>query len=161
MFNTYILLGSNLGDSKKYISDAISEIDKNIGSIQSKSLLYKTAAWGKKDQPDFINQVIHVKTKLEPEELLNAVLSIEKRLGRERLEKWGSRIIDIDILLIDDIIINTAHLIVPHPFMHLRRFTLLPLNEIASEIIHPQHLKSINELLIELDDNLSVNKLEF
>lgn len=160
MFNTYILLGSNLGDSKKYIADAILEIEKNIGTIQSKSSLYQTAAWGNNDQPDFINQVLHVKTKLQPEELLNAVLSIEKVLGRERLEKWGSRTIDIDILLIDDLVLNTANLFVPHPFMHLRKFTLLPLNEIASEIIHPQLLKSISELLIELDDDLSVNKLE-
>lgn len=161
MFHTYILLGSNLGDSKKYISDALVEIEKEIGIIQAKSSLYQTAAWGKNDQPDFINQVVHVITKLSPEALLQSILSIEIKLGRERIEKWGSRTIDIDILFIDNQVIKTENLVVPHPFLHLRKFTLLPLIEIIPEFIHPIFDKSVSQLLDELDDDLSVRKVEF
>lgn len=161
MFHTYILLGSNLGDSKKYISDALIEIEKEIGFIQAKSSLYQTAAWGKIDQPDFINQVVHVVTNLSPEATLQTILNIEIKLGRQRIEKWGSRTIDIDILFIDNQLINTADLIVPHPFLHLRKFTLLPLKEIIPDFIHPTFNKSITQLLDELDDNLPVKKVEF
>lgn len=161
MFDTYLLLGSNLGDSKKYISDAILEVEKEIGFVQARSSLYQTAAWGNLNQPDFINQVIHVKTSLTADDLLKSILNIELNLGRERFEKWGSRTIDIDILLFDNQVINEINLIIPHPFMHIRRFTLLPLNEIATDLIHPILLKSINQLLLELEDNLLVEKIEF
>lgn len=161
MFSTYILLGSNLGDSKKYISNAIVAIAKKIGLVQAKSALYQTAAWGKLDQPEFINQVIEVKTKLSPQLLLKYILEIEKMLGRERLEKWGARTIDIDILFYDDQIIKELDLIIPHPFLQVRRFTLMPLSEIAPELIHPILLKNISQLLNELDDNLSVKKIDF
>ena len=161
MFSTYILLGSNLGDSKKYISNAIVAIAKKIGLVQAKSALYQTAAWGKLDQPEFINQVIEVKTKLSPQLLLKYILEIEKMLGRERLEKWGSRTIDIDILFYDDQIIKELDLIIPHPFLQVRRFTLMPLSEIAPELIHPILLKNISQLLNELDDDLSVKKIDF
>ena len=161
MFDTYILLGSNLGNSKKYISDAIIEIVKEIGYVKAKSSLYQTAAWGKIDQPNFLNQVIHVETKLNPKALLNSILSIEKKLGRERIEKWGSRIIDIDILFYDNQVIDKPDLVIPHPYLHLRRFTLMPLNEIAPNLIHPELSKSVSQLLHDLDDNLSVEKVEF
>jgi 2-amino-4-hydroxy-6-hydroxymethyldihydropteridine diphosphokinase len=160
MYKVFILLGSNLGDSKKYLQDAIINLEKKVGIIQAKSSLYQTASWGKLDQPDFINQVIELETKLSPTTLLSTILEIETSLGRERLEKWGSRIIDIDILLIDDHIINDVNLIVPHPFMHVRRFSLMPLSEIASELIHPVHKKTISNLLLELSDNLFVKKIE-
>lgn len=161
MFDTYILLGSNLGNSKKYISDAILEIENNIGFIKSKSSLYQTAAWGKIDQPNFLNQVVQVITKLNPEELLNSILSIEKKLGRERQEKWGSRIIDIDILFYNNQVINKPDLVIPHPYLHVRKFTLMPLNEVAPDLIHPELSKSVSQLLHDLDDNLSVEKVEF
>ena len=161
MFNTYILLGSNLGDSKKYISNAIVEIEREIGVVQAKSVLYQTEAWGKRDQPEFINQVIEVKTKLSPALLLKYILEIEKKLGRERLQKWGARTIDIDILFFDNQIINELDLIIPHPFLHVRRFTLMPLSEIAPKLIHPILLRSVSQLLEELDDDLSVNKIDF
>jgi 2-amino-4-hydroxy-6-hydroxymethyldihydropteridine diphosphokinase len=161
MFNTYILLGSNLGDSKKYISNAIVEIEREIGVVQAKSALYQTEAWGKLDQPEFINQVIEVKTKLSPALLLKYILEIEKKLGRERLQKWGARTIDIDILFFDNQIINELDLIIPHPFLHVRRFTLMPLSEIAPKLIHPILLRSVSQLLEELDDDLSVNKIDF
>ena len=159
MYTTYILLGSNLGNSIKYLSDAILEIEYKLGTISSKSSLYQTASWGKHDQPDFINQVIELKTSLSPAELLKAVLQIENDLGRQRLEKWGSRTIDIDILLYEDQIVNTANLVIPHPYLSVRRFSLMPLSEIAPNLLHPILKKSITELLNELTDNLFVKKL--
>jgi len=160
MVNTFILLGSNLGESKNHISDAISEIASDVGLVTAQSSLYQTAAWGKTDQPDFLNQVIEVKTELEPIRLLESVLLIEKKLGRERYEKWGSRIIDIDILFYDNQIVSLANLTIPHPFLHVRRFTLLPLNEINSDFMHPVFKKTISQLLFDLDDNLFVEKVE-
>jgi 2-amino-4-hydroxy-6-hydroxymethyldihydropteridine diphosphokinase len=159
MHFTYILLGSNLGDSKKYLADAISKIETKLGTVQKKSSLYQTASWGKHDQPDFINQVIELKTMLSPADLLKGVLEIEIDLGRERTEKWGSRTIDIDILLFEDQIIDEPDLNIPHPFLPFRRFSLMPLSEIAPDLIHPQLGKRIQDLLIELSDDLFVKKL--
>jgi len=159
MYNTYLLLGSNLGDSRKYLSDAIFEIESKIGTINSRSSLYQTASWGKHDQPDFINQVIELSTSLNPTDLLKGVLEIENVFGRQRLEKWGSRIIDIDILLFEDLIVKSPDLIIPHPYLSVRRFSLMPLSEIAPDLIHPILKKSITELLLELTDDLFVKKL--
>mgnify|MGYP001463998380 CR=1 FL=1 len=159
MYITYLLLGGNLGDRRKYIALAIAEIEAKIGNITKRSSLYETASWGKHDQPDFFNQVIEVKTSLKPQELLSGILSIEAQLGRKRIEKWGSRIIDIDILLYQDQVINEPELIVPHPYLAFRRFCLMPLCEIAPEFIHPLLKKNIQELLIELSDDLFVKRL--
>jgi 2-amino-4-hydroxy-6-hydroxymethyldihydropteridine diphosphokinase len=142
-----------------YISDAILEIECKLGTISSKSSLYQTASWGNLDQPDFINQVIELKTSLSPADLLKAILKIENVLGRQRLKKWGSRTIDIDILLYEDQIVNTADLIIPHPYLSVRRFSLMPLSEIAPNLVHPISRKNITELLNELTDNLFVKKL--
>lgn len=159
MYTTYILLGSNLGDSKRYISDSIVEIESRLGTITAKSSLYQTASWGKLDQPDFINQVIELETSLHPGDLLKGVLEIENVFGRQRLEKWGSRTIDIDILLYDDQLVNSPDLIIPHPYLSVRRFCLMPLAEIAPDLIHPISRKSITELLLEMADDLFVKKL--
>jgi len=159
MYTTYILLGSNLGDSRRYISDAIVEIESMLGIITAKSSLYQTASWGKHDQPDFINQVIELQTSLNPADLLKGVLEIENIFGRQRLEKWGSRTIDIDILLYDDQLVNFPDLIIPHPYLSVRRFSLMPLSEIAPDLVHPISKKSIAELLVELNDDLFVKKL--
>lgn len=159
MHSTYLLLGSNLGDSRNYIAIALSEIEAKLGVIVKKSSLYQTASWGKHDQPDFLNQVIELKTKLNPQDLLSGILSVEAFIGRKRLEKWGSRIIDIDILLYEDMIIEKTDLSIPHPYLAFRRFCLMPLCEIAPEFIHPCLGKNIQELLLELSDDLFVNKL--
>ncbi len=159
MHITYLLLGSNLGNRMKYIASAISEIEIKLGNISRRSSLYQTASWGKHDQPDFINQVIELKTSLEPKDLLSGILGIESDFGRKRIEKWGSRTIDIDILLYDDQIVNEPELIIPHPYLAFRRFCLMPLCEIAPEFIHPVLKKNIQELLFELSDDLLVKRL--
>jgi 2-amino-4-hydroxy-6-hydroxymethyldihydropteridine diphosphokinase len=159
MYITYLLLGSNLGNRKKYIASAISEIEAKLGSVSQRSSLYQTASWGKHNQPDFLNQVIELKTSLKPKELLSGILSIETGLGRKRIEKWGSRTIDIDILLYEDQIVNEPELNIPHPYLALRRFCLMPLCEIAPELPHPLLKKSIQELLLELSDDLFVKRL--
>ena len=143
----------------KYIASAISEIEIKLGNISRRSSLYQTASWGKHDQPDFINQVIELKTSLEPKDLLSGILGIEADFGRKRIEKWGSRTIDIDILLYDDQIVNEPELIIPHPYLAFRRFCLMPLCEIAPEYIHPVLKKNIQELLFELSDDLFVKRL--
>ena len=159
MFIAYLLLGSNLGDSEKYLRDAMQLIGLRLGKIIKISSLYCTASWGKHDQPDFINQVLALETELSARDLLTGILAIESELGRERNEKWGSRTIDIDILLYGSEIIDQTDLKIPHPFLHQRRFCLEPLCEIAPELIHPFLDREMNLLLTDLSDNLSVKKL--
>ena len=159
MFITYLLLGSNLGDSRKYLHDASALIEEKVGAVILKSSLYQTASWGKQDQPDFINQVICVRTGLFPTELLKGILKIELELGRERVSKWGSRTIDIDILFYEDQILHEPDLTIPHPYLHQRRFGLVPLCEIAPQLIHPVFNTSVGQLLDELSDSLCVKKL--
>lgn len=159
MYITYLLLGSNLGDSAQYLADASSLISQRLGTVRSMSSLYRTASWGKHDQPDFLNQVIALDTQLSPEELLKGVLKIELELGRERNERWGSRTIDIDILLFGDLIVDRPNLQIPHPLLHERKFSLEPLAELAPDLVHPLIKRSIIDLLNDLSDDLFVKKL--
>jgi 2-amino-4-hydroxy-6-hydroxymethyldihydropteridine diphosphokinase len=159
MEEAYLLLGSNLGDSRKYISDAIKSISEQVGELSGASSLYQTASWGNTDQPDFLNQVIKVKTKLLPQQLLKNILVIEENFGRKRIEKWGSRTIDIDLLFYGNQIIRDENLVVPHPYLHLRRFTLMPLVELDPELFHPVLKQTVTQLYNQLDDELPVIKL--
>lgn len=154
-----LLLGSNIGDRLGYLDFAKEMIVKNIGGIINISGIYETEAWGIENQEAFLNQVIIVDTKQQPKEILKTTQYIEKRAGRIRKVKWGERTLDIDILFIDDQIINVENLIVPHPYLHERLFTLAPLNEIASDFVHPVLHKSISELYELCDKRLKVNKL--
>lgn len=131
-------------------------IGDKIGTILYSSKVYETAAWGIEDQPDFLNQVITLNTHIDPQSLLEKLLSIETALGRQRKVKWGERIIDLDILFYGDEVIDDEHLTVPHPGIPSRRFTLLPLQEIAPKLIHPTLNKTIEELLAECPDKLEV-----
>jgi len=151
----YLLLGSNLGDRFQNLAEA----RDRIGSIQASSSIYVTRAWGNTHQPDFYNQVIEIDTQLTPEELLKTILKIEASMGRVRDEKWGARIIDIDILFYRNKIIDTEGLIVPHPEIKNRRFTLIPLREITN-MIHPVLRKTIDELLKDCQDPLEVTRLQ-
>lgn len=160
MHEIYLLLGSNLGDRSKYLREGCNLITSEIGEIVKRSPVYKTASWGNTGLPEFLNQAVCVISDLPPRELLSRVLLIEKILGRNRLEKWGSRTLDIDILFYDDEIINEPDLVVPHPLLHERRFALTPLQEIAPGLRHPVSGKKIKDLLSELSDNLYVDKAD-
>ena len=118
MVDLYLGLGSNLGDKMKVLSKAIELIESNIGNVAKASGIYKTEPWGKTDQPEFLNSCIQVKTGLTPEEVLQNIETIEKKLNRKKVEKWGPRIIDIDILFYGDMIVKTEKLKIPLIYMN-------------------------------------------
>ena len=159
MNTAYLLAGSNMGNRTAYLQQATKVIEEQCGSIIARSHIYETAAWGVLDQPSFYNQAFAVQTLLPPEQLMQTLLNIEAEIGRQRVQKMGPRIIDLDVLLIDNLIINTPLLIVPHPHLTERRFALTPLAEIAPEIVHPLVNKTITELLTECSDMLPVLQL--
>jgi len=159
MIDVFLLLGSNLGDRKAFLQQAINMIGADLGPVAQKSSIYETEAWGKTDEPNYLNQIVLVNTELPAMRVLEKVLRIETGMGRMRDEKWGSRIIDIDILFYGQDIINEPGLIVPHPELHKRMFTLVPLSEIAPNFQHPVLKKTIFNLKSELKDNLIVKKL--
>lgn len=156
MNHVYLLIGGNIGDRIFHLQKAREEIVTHIGQISSVSSIYQTAPWGNNDQPDFLNQVLLVNTNLDPFQLLNQTLSIEKQMGRVRDGLNKPRIIDIDILYYNEEKIETAELIIPHPRIHVRRFVLIPMNEINPSYIDPFHQKTIADLLSECKDELEV-----
>ncbi|WP_017258324.1 2-amino-4-hydroxy-6-hydroxymethyldihydropteridine diphosphokinase [Pedobacter arcticus] len=159
--NTIFLgLGSNLGDRLKNLKKAIEEIELLVGNIALKSAVYETKAWGKNEQPDFLNMVIEVKSRFSAEDVLNKTQKIETDLGRIRKERWGSRTMDIDMLFYNNEIIVTNRLNIPHILIEKRKFVLLPLAEIAATFSHPVLKKTIDQLLFESTDNLDVIKLD-
>ncbi|OCX54490.1 2-amino-4-hydroxy-6-hydroxymethyldihydropteridine diphosphokinase [Mucilaginibacter sp. PPCGB 2223] len=158
MVDVFLLLGSNLGNRQLFLNEACTGIVLQVGRIVKRSSVYETQSWGKTDEPDYLNQVLQVSTALKPREVLERILAIEKSLGRERLEKWGSRTIDIDILFYDNEVINQPDLVIPHPHLHQRKFVLEPLAEIAPQYIHPVLNKNILQLN-NFKDSLIVKKL--
>ncbi len=143
----YIGIGSNLGNRRENCLHAIELLQKKGIIVTKRSSLYETEPWGVKDQPRFINMAVEIDTSLEPKELLKILKNIEKELGREKSSKWGPRIIDLDILLFDDIILNKDNLKIPHPLMHKRDFVLRPLCEIAPDVYHPLLKMRMYELM--------------
>ena len=155
-----IAIGSNLGTPKKNCIEAIDIISSSPGiKTISKSSFYQTAPVGNTEQNWFINSVIKISTQLNPDILLAVLLEIESKMGRIRKEKWGPRIIDLDLLFYDNLIIKQKDLTLPHPEIQKRNFVLQPLNEIEGNFIHPSLNKSINTLLKESKDNSVVKKL--
>ena len=143
----YIGLGTNIGDLYQNLENVIINIS-NIKALRilKKSSFHKTQPWGKTDQSDFLNAVIMIETDIEPINLLMIFKNIETEMGKNIKEKWGPRIIDIDILFCDDITMNNENLTIPHPYLHEREFVLLPMIEIASDFIHPVFNLSIKDV---------------
>jgi 2-amino-4-hydroxy-6-hydroxymethyldihydropteridine diphosphokinase len=160
MKQAYLLTGGNIGDRKAYLATAKEMIEKDCGRILQASSIYQTAAWGMEDQMSFLNQVLQLETSFDPHQLLQAILSIEEKIGRKREIKYGPRTIDIDILLFDNEVIQTDGLIIPHPQMQFRRFVLQPLAEIGANIKHPVLNKTIGDLLADCPDKLTVQKFQ-
>ena len=159
MNTAYLLTGGNLGNRLNNLNTAKIYLEEICGQIISVSSIYETKAWGIKDQPDFYNQAIILETNSTPAELLKKIHVIEKKMGRKRKVKFGPRIIDIDILLYNNNIIKTKSLNVPHPFLPERRFALMPLAEIAGNVIHPVLQKTIQTILQECTDDSGVYKI--
>ena len=156
----YIAIGSNIGNPRDNCIEAIREISKKDSiKIISKSSFYQTSPIGPIHQEWFINSAIKINTSLTPIKLLTNLLNIESSMGRVRKEKWGPRLIDLDLLFYDNQILNQEKIIIPHPEISKRNFVLIPLCEIAENLNHPTLKKNIKTLLQESTDNAKVNKL--
>ena len=153
-------LGSNVGNRANHIDLAEIMISKRIGDIIDKSKVYETEAWGKTDQDPFYNRAISVLTSRTAEALLEEIHIIESKMGRIRSEKWGPRVIDIDIIFYGQEIINNDHLIIPHSELSNRNFVLTPLMDICPDYIHPIMDKSVTELQAACADQLEVNPIK-
>jgi 2-amino-4-hydroxy-6-hydroxymethyldihydropteridine diphosphokinase len=152
----YLLLGTNLGNKKQNLHEAAVRLSGLAGQILNSSSIYETLPWGVTNQPSYWNQVLLLQSTLLPQELLQVINNIEKELGRERRIRWEARIIDIDILYYNDWKIETDKLSIPHPRIASRKFTLVPLAEIAPQFLHPV-LGATNQALLEAcTDTLSV-----
>ncbi len=155
----YLSLGSNVGDREAHLREAISRLETR-GQVVAVSSFYETEPVEVRDQAWFVNCAVAMETMETPEQLMAAVLKIEREMGRERTRKKGPRMIDIDILLYGDRVLNSAAVTIPHPEMHRRRFVLEPLTEIAPEARHPVLKKTARELLGELPAGQAVKKIE-
>ncbi len=157
MIRLYILLGGNLGDKSRIFSEARDKLNKRLGKITAQSSVYETEPWGFESSDLFWNQVLEILTSLSPEEVLHQTQQTEIELGRIRKSNpYDSRIIDIDILFYGDQLISQHNLIIPHPKIQERKFTLIPLCEISPDLVHPVFRKSIRKLLEECTDPLKV-----
>lgn len=160
MHTVFLGIGTNLGDREDNLRKSLIMIEKNIGKILKSSSVYETAPWGFDAENDFLNEVLKVRTSQTPTELLTAIKMIESTMGREKdQDRYSSRIIDIDILIYDNLVLEEKGLKIPHHLMHERRFVLVPLCEIAPDLIHPVFNKSILSLLNDCRDRGKVIKL--
>ena len=146
----YIALGTNLGNRKANLHTAIESMPPDV-NVVAESHIYETPPWGYEDQPAFLNMVIKAETSLGPEALLKYLKQLEIELGREGNFRWGPRLIDLDILFYDDLVFDTPPLVIPHPRLHERAFVLVPLADVAPDIVHPVLEKKISALLAEVD----------
>lgn len=153
-------MGTNLGDRLNHLLEARQCISRQAGKIITASSVYRTDAWGDLSQPDFYNQAVELEPFADAHDTLLSLLKIERDMGRVRHVKYGSRIIDIDILLWEDQIIQLSDLIVPHPHLQDRRFALIPLAEIAPAFLHPVFKKTSAQLLEECTDKLTVSRVD-
>ncbi|KAA9339129.1 2-amino-4-hydroxy-6-hydroxymethyldihydropteridine diphosphokinase [Hymenobacter busanensis] len=152
----YLLLGSNLGDRVATLHRALVALAEQAGKIVAVSSVYETAAWGFEAQPAFLNQAVQFSTALSPEALLGACQQVEQEAGREREELWGPRTLDVDILLYDEVVLDQPRLVLPHPRLPNRRFALVPLADLAPNVMHPTLNQSVQQLLANCPDTLPV-----
>ncbi len=148
-----------MGNRPAQLAAAKKKLTKILGPVLRQSKIYQTAAWGKKNQPDFLNQVIILGTQKDPAGCMELILQIEHDMGRTRTVKNASRTIDIDILYFNKVVLNTTNLVIPHPAIQHRRFVLTPLNELSPHFIHPVLAKRNHQLLVECEDPLDVKKI--
>ncbi len=161
MNEAFLLLGGNLGDVALTFEKARRLISQRLGKVLSASSLYKSEPWGFESQEMFLNQVLKIAPGMDAERLMQQILDIELALGRQREKgKLTSRSIDLDLLFFNDLVIDQPHLQVPHPRLHLRRFTLMPLTEIAPEKVHPVLNKNMKQLLDVCPDHAPVIRLD-
>lgn len=145
-------IGSNIGNRQENCREAIRQLGLQGVKVVKQSSMIETEPWGVGDQPRFINMAVEVETEAAPEQLFAMMKKIEKSLGRTESIRWGPRVIDLDILFYDDLILDAASLIIPHPRLQERDFVLIPLAEIAPEKIHPRLNKSVVELNVALSE---------
>lgn len=154
--SAWLGLGSNLGQPREQLREACRRLEESGVQIVNRSAMLDTKPWGKTDQPDFVNQVLKVRTDLGPFELLSLINKIEDAMGRVRTIDWGPRLIDIDILFYEETVMDTPQLTLPHPYVHQRQFCLEPLCELEPELVHPvlkQTMKELNEALKQKEDS--------
>ena len=159
MNEVYLLTGSNIGNAHQHLQQALQAIHTIAGNVVTQSSVYRTAPWGNKAQDDFLNQVLKVNTALQPDELMEVLLSIEQQMGRVRTVPNAPRIIDVDILFYNQLVYQSTLVEVPHPRLHLRRFVLQPLCELVTDLMHPVWHKTIRQLLAECTDTGLVEKM--
>jgi 2-amino-4-hydroxy-6-hydroxymethyldihydropteridine diphosphokinase len=160
MNRVYLSLGSNEGNRTEWLNLCLQMLKAHCGNITATSNIYETAAWGLPNQPDFLNMAVCLDSELSETEILTQIRFIEETLKRQRAIKWGQRTLDIDILFFNDTIINNPELHIPHPYLQERRFVLVPLNDIAADLVHPVLKKTVAKLLMDCPDPLPVNKFE-
>jgi 2-amino-4-hydroxy-6-hydroxymethyldihydropteridine diphosphokinase len=158
MNTIFLQLGSNMGDRNAYLQKARKLITEKIGMIKKRSRIYESVPWGIENQNNYLNQVLELKSKFTADEVLQKILDIENKIGRIRNEKWEERIIDIDILLYNDLIIEKEGLCIPHIHLHNRKFVLTPLHEISPDYVHPKYRKKVSELMQECKDTEKVEE---
>ena len=146
----YIALGTNLGERMNNLRTATTTLSPDV-TVLAKSHIYETPPWGYENQPAFLNMVVKAETGLEPGTLLKYLKQIEAELGRERNFRWGPRLIDLDILFYDNLIIESPPLVIPHPRLHERAFVLVPLVDVAPDYIHPLLDRSVRKLLLQVN----------
>jgi len=161
MVTTYLGIGTNKGDRRKNLTDALSLLEEKAGLITRSSSVYETEPWGFESEQFFLNMVVQVETELSPPELLDAVHGIEAELGRKRGKtRFVSRVMDIDILFYGDEVISTEVLVVPHPLISERKFVLVPLAETDPSLLHPIIKKTVSEILTSCRDKSKVIRVE-
>ena len=156
----YLLLGTNLGDRAANLRHATQCIEQAIGPVVEASSWYETAAWGVLEQPSFYNQVIRVTTPLSHEPLMRSLQAIEQQMGKVKLGHWRERLIDLDVLYYGHRLVRTSFLTLPHPELQNRRFTLVPLCEIAPQLVHPVLGQTQQQLLEACEDTLEVRRVD-